>query len=31
MIEISRAYQPTDTDYTECYERYVAYDKILNV
>ncbi|MBE6590078.1 MAG: hypothetical protein E7643_07850 [Ruminococcaceae bacterium] len=31
MIDISRAYTPTDTDYTECYERYVAYDKILNV
>ncbi len=31
MIEISKSYTPEDKDYTECYERYLAYDKILNV
>ena len=31
MIEIGRAYAPSGADYTECYERYEKYDKILNV
>lgn len=31
QVEISRAYTPEATDYTECYERYLAFDKILNV
>ena len=31
MIEVSKAYEPKGTDYTECYERYKAYDAILNV
>ena len=31
MIEIGRSYSPTGADYTECYERYTKYDKILNV
>ncbi len=30
-IQISKAYTPEDTDYRECYERYVEYDSILNV
>lgn len=30
-IEIGKAYEPKGTDYTECYERYKAYDAILNV
>ena len=30
-IEFSRVYESKGTDYTECYERYLAYDKILNV
>ncbi len=30
-IEIGKAYTPQATDYTECYERYIAYDKILNI
>ena len=31
MIEIDKAYTPSGADYTECYERFVNYDKILNV
>lgn len=31
MIEIGKAYSPSGADYTECYERYEMYDKILNV
>jgi xylulokinase len=31
MIEISKSYTPKGTDYSECYERYMAFDKILNV
>ena len=31
MIEIGKTYRPTGTDYTQCYERYERYDKILNV
>ncbi len=31
MIELSRVYESCGTDYTECFERYQSYDKILNV
>ena len=31
MIELSRVYESQGTDYTECYERYLAADKLLNV
>ncbi len=31
MIELDRVYTSQGTDYSECYERYMAYDKILNV
>ena len=31
MIEIGKAYSPSGADYTECYERYEKYDKILNI
>jgi xylulokinase len=31
MIEIGKAYGPQGVDYSECYQRYLAYDKILNV
>ncbi len=30
MIELNRIYEPSDTDYTECYERYLYYDRLLN-
>ena len=30
-IEFSRVYESKGTDYSECYERYLAYDKILNI
>ena len=30
-IEIDKAYTPSGADYTECYERFEKYDKILNV
>ena len=30
-IELSRTYESQGTDYSECYERYLYYDKILNV
>ncbi len=30
-LEISKAYTPQGTDYSECYERYVEYDSILNI
>lgn len=30
-IEIGKAYEPKGTDYTECYERYLEYDRILNI
>ena len=30
-IEADRVFEPQGDDYTECYERYLAYDKILNV
>lgn len=29
-IELSRVYESKGTDYTECYERYMEYDRILN-
>lgn len=31
MIQLSRVYESCGTDYTECFERYQSYDKILNV
>ena len=30
-IELDRVYESQGVDYTECYERYLSYDKILNV
>lgn len=30
-LELDRVFEPKDTDYSECYERYLEYDKILNV
>jgi xylulokinase len=30
-IEIGKAYTPTDSDYTECYERFKKYDQLLNI
>ena len=30
-LMLDRVFEPQGTDYTECYERYLAYDKILNV
>ena len=30
-LELDRTFEPKGTDYTECYERYLAYDKTLNV
>ena len=30
-IELDRVYENQGVDYTECYERYLAYDKILNI
>lgn len=30
-IQIGKAYTPSGADYTECYERYEKYDKILNI
>ena len=30
-IEADRVFEPQGDDYTECYERYLSYDKILNV
>ena len=30
-IELDKVYAPKDTDYSECYERYLEYDKLLNV
>jgi len=31
MIRLGRVYESKGTDYTECFERYQSYDKILNV
>ena len=30
-IELDKAYESSGTDYSECYERYVKYDKLLNI
>jgi xylulokinase len=30
-LELDRAFEPKENDYTECYQRYLAYDKMLNV
>jgi xylulokinase len=30
MIELDKSYESSGTDYSECYERYLAYDKLLN-
>lgn len=30
-LELDRVFEPAGTDYSECYKRYLAYDKILNV
>jgi len=30
-IELNKEYKPENTDYSECYERYQEYDKILNI
>ncbi|MBR2354019.1 MAG: hypothetical protein IKA76_05920 [Clostridia bacterium] len=30
-IELDKVYESKGVDYTECYERYLAYDKILNI
>jgi xylulokinase len=31
MIELDRAFEPQGTDYSECYQRYLHYDRILNI
>lgn len=30
LIEIDRAYTPSGDDYTECYERFQKFDRLLN-
>ena len=30
LIDVDKTYDPTDTDYTECYERFCKYDALLN-
>ena len=30
-LELDRTFEPQGVDYTECYERYLEYDRILNV
>lgn len=30
LIKLDRVYESRGTDYSECYERYLAYDKLLN-
>lgn len=30
-IETDKVFEPSGTDYSECYERYLSYDKILNI
>ena len=30
-IELDKVFEDKGTDYTECYERYLGYDKILNL
>jgi len=31
MIKVDRVYESQGVDYTECYERYLSYDRMLNV
>ncbi len=31
MISTDKAYTPNNVDYSECYERYLYYDKLLNI
>ena len=31
MIELDKTFESQGVDYSECYERYLAYDKILNI
>ena len=31
MIALDKVYESRGVDYSECYERYLAYDKILNI
>ena len=31
LIELDRVFESKGTDYKECYERYLNYDKILNI
>ena len=31
LIELDRTYESRGVDYTECYERYMSYDKLLNI
>ena len=31
MIELDKTYVSQGVDYSECYDRYLAYDKILNI
>lgn len=31
MIELDKVYESKGVDYAECYERYLAYDKLLNI
>jgi hypothetical protein len=31
VIELDKIFESKGTDYTECYERYLDYDKILNI
>lgn len=31
LIEIDKTYEPKGADYSDCYERFLNYDKILNV
>ena len=31
LIEIDKSYIPGTDDYTECYERFIKYDKLLNI
>ena len=30
-IALDKVYESQGVDYSECYERYLAYDKILNI
>jgi len=31
MIELDKVFESRGVDYTECYERYTSYDKLLNI